>query len=138
MIRRKRCITCWKLCRESRRPIAPLTIRYLLGSGGTLLFDVTIMLQAAIYGSRPPVPSTPLRRTHIFRRPRRRPGVEDGESRPLLIDRQRSASPAIRRKADAQTVVVSPNEAGLQIRFGSDRPARKSSIVPEVEEETAA
>lgn len=30
--------------------------RYLLGSGGTLLFDLTIMLQSLFYGSSPPIP----------------------------------------------------------------------------------
>lgn len=49
--------------------------RYLLGSGGTLLFDLTIMLQSLWYGSAPPVAQTPDRmppstatRRRLFRR----------------------------------------------------------------------
>ncbi|KAL1406812.1 hypothetical protein Q8F55_006221 [Vanrija albida] len=77
---------------------------YLLGSGGTLLFDLTIMIQSAIYGSAPPVPESPLdqprlRRTYSSRRRPRHADtwsagqhasfyVEDGlatsERRPLL------------------------------------------------------
>ncbi|TXT03855.1 hypothetical protein VHUM_04332 [Vanrija humicola] len=46
---------------------------YLLGSGGTLLFDLTIMIQSLIYGSAPPMPESPLdrprpRRTYSSRR----------------------------------------------------------------------
>ena len=29
--------------------------RYLLGSGGTLVFDLTIMIQSLVYGSAPPI-----------------------------------------------------------------------------------
>ncbi|AFR93347.2 vacuolar membrane protein [Cryptococcus neoformans C23] len=38
---------------------------YLLGSGGTLIFDLTIMIQSLIYGSAPPLPQplTPLDRS---------------------------------------------------------------------------
>ncbi|WRT67217.1 uncharacterized protein IL334_004183 [Kwoniella shivajii] len=38
---------------------------YLLGSGGTLMFDLTIMIQSLIYGSSPPlpVPPTPMERS---------------------------------------------------------------------------
>ncbi|CED82935.1 Predicted membrane protein [Phaffia rhodozyma] len=35
------------------------SLPYLVGSGGTLIFDVTIMIQAIIYGSAPPLPDTP-------------------------------------------------------------------------------
>ncbi|CAK9779838.1 hypothetical protein CC85DRAFT_286243 [Cutaneotrichosporon oleaginosum] len=61
------------------------SLPYLLGSGGTLLFDLTIMLQAWLYGSAPPLPPprTPLdrpRRTLSYGAiPRRRRHVEDGQ-----------------------------------------------------------
>ncbi|WVQ78348.1 hypothetical protein IAT38_000433 [Cryptococcus sp. DSM 104549] len=42
---------------------------YLLGSGGTLVFDLTIMIQSLIYGSAPPVPQPP---TPLDRSARRR------------------------------------------------------------------
>lgn len=60
------------------------SLPYLLGSGGTLLFDLTIMLQAWLYGSAPPLPPprTPLdrvRRTMSYGTiPRRRRHAEDG------------------------------------------------------------
>lgn len=67
--------------------------RYLLGSGGTLLFDLTIMLQSLIYGSAPPISSPaehlpPTSRRRLFRR--RTQHHEDGtaalhtERSPLL------------------------------------------------------
>lgn len=89
--------------------------RYLLGSGGTLLFDLTIMIQSLIYGSSPPVDeSSPI----IPRRKATRRGVRrtatggsyleegnglvsskghsyaqgQGERQPLLV-RDRSSSP---------------------------------------------
>ncbi|WOO84374.1 Lysosomal amino acid transporter 1 [Vanrija pseudolonga] len=90
---------------------------YLLGSGGTLLFDLTIMIQSVIYGSAPPVPESPLdhprpRRTYSSRRRPRHADTwsagqhasfhaEDGlatsERRPLL---SAGASP-IRTTSDA-------------------------------------
>ncbi|WWC61031.1 uncharacterized protein I303_103609 [Kwoniella dejecticola CBS 10117] len=42
---------------------------YLLGSGGTLLFDMTIMIQSVIYGSSPPLP---IQSTTLDRNSRRR------------------------------------------------------------------
>ncbi|WVQ98805.1 hypothetical protein IAU59_005936 [Kwoniella sp. CBS 9459] len=42
---------------------------YLLGSGGTLMFDLTIMIQSVIYGSAPPIPQPP---TPMERSSRRR------------------------------------------------------------------
>ncbi|BEI88950.1 uncharacterized protein CcaverHIS019_0203120 [Cutaneotrichosporon cavernicola] len=61
------------------------SLPYLLGSGGTLLFDLTIMFQAWLYGSSPPLPPprTPLdrpRRTLSYgAMPRRRRHVEEGQ-----------------------------------------------------------
>jgi hypothetical protein len=83
---------------------------YLLGSGGTLLFDLTIMFQSILYGSAPPVPLTPgvlQGRKRLFRR--RLLHLEDGrtisvsvssERQPLLSgsisrDRTRSRSPDV-------------------------------------------
>jgi len=67
-------------------------ISYLLGSGGTLIFDLTIMIQSFFYGSSPPVPSSPLtiRRKGLSRR--RYQHVEDGslistERQPLISAR---------------------------------------------------
>jgi len=68
---------------------------YLLGSGGTLVFDLTIMIQAAIYGSAPPTAQldTRHRRSYSYGAiKRRRVHTEDGlashsavgERRPLL------------------------------------------------------
>ncbi|WWC69377.1 uncharacterized protein I206_103316 [Kwoniella pini CBS 10737] len=63
---------------------------YLLGSGGTLLFDMTIMIQSVIYGSSPPLPiqSTTLerhsRRKGYFTRKRIK-HMEDGHSHPSHI-----------------------------------------------------
>ncbi|ORY27203.1 PQ loop repeat-domain-containing protein [Naematelia encephala] len=84
---------------------------YLLGSGGTLIFDLTIMMQSFIYGSSPPIPSTPLdrpSRKHYGVSRRRYRHLEDGrgisassERQPLLSGhiitsaRQRSLSPDV-------------------------------------------
>jgi hypothetical protein len=54
----------------------PLTLRYLLGSGGTVMFDLTIMLQSLIYGSAPPIDPHPHSHLHLHSAPisaRRRP-----------------------------------------------------------------
>ncbi|WVR05156.1 hypothetical protein IAU60_002168 [Kwoniella sp. DSM 27419] len=56
---------------------------YLLGSGGTLMFDLTIMIQSLVYGSAPPVhlPPTPLersRRRGYFTQKRKLRHLEDG------------------------------------------------------------
>ncbi|WWD15988.1 hypothetical protein CI109_100412 [Kwoniella shandongensis] len=56
---------------------------YLLGSGGTLMFDLTIMIQSLIYGSSPPLPIVSTqsdrgsRRRHLSSRKRLR-HLEDG------------------------------------------------------------
>lgn len=77
---------------------------YLLGSGGTLLFDMTIMIQSWMYGSAPPIHvRTPLDRPRramsygaIGRRRTRH--AEDGtygsisERRPLLYSPSRAAT----------------------------------------------
>jgi hypothetical protein len=85
------------------------SLPYLLGSGGTLLFDLTIMLQAWLYGSAPPLPPprTPLdrpRRTLSYGAiPRRRRHVEDGQpherSRLLGDSPMRSATEPLRPAA---------------------------------------
>lgn len=76
---------------------------YLLGSGGTLIFDLTIMIQSWMYGSSPPVPQ----RAHLDRPRRafsygalgrrRNRHTEDGygatsERRPLLASPSRAAT----------------------------------------------
>lgn len=38
--------------------------RYLLGSGGTLIFDLTIMCQAVVYGSAKPIEPPPTHHHH--------------------------------------------------------------------------
>lgn len=98
-------------------PVAPAeythyllrSLPYLLGSGGTLLFDLTIMLQAWLYGSSPPLPPghRPLDGSRVRRAlsygaiPRRRTTrhAEDGhgERRPLLAGSpMRSATEPLR------------------------------------------
>ncbi|KAK6903023.1 hypothetical protein I203_108284 [Kwoniella mangroviensis CBS 8507] len=63
---------------------------YLLGSGGTLIFDMTIMIQSVIYGSSPPqpIPPTPMerssRRRGYLASKRKLKHVEDGFSHPHL------------------------------------------------------
>jgi hypothetical protein len=66
--------------------------RYLLGSGGTLVFDLTIMIQSLIYGSAPPIderdqedyiePQPHHHRSRSSRRHSKR--ITDEESRPLI------------------------------------------------------
>lgn len=87
--------------------------RYLLGSGGTLLFDMTIMIQSYMYGSSPPVDETPTISTR--RKRRKRTTTEDGlttshttngwktERQPLLQSRERdrSLSPEIVKRPKA-------------------------------------
>ena len=81
---------------------------YLLGSGGTLVFDLTIVLQSVVYGAAPPIVATPLgrssRRHHgLSRRILRYPEEEfdvavSAERQPLLsgsIQLERSLSPDI-------------------------------------------
>ncbi|OCF36512.1 hypothetical protein I316_01761 [Kwoniella heveanensis BCC8398] len=61
---------------------------YLLGSGGTLMFDLTIMIQSVIYGSAPPVPQPPTpmerssRRRGYFSSKRKVRHLEDGIHHP--------------------------------------------------------
>jgi hypothetical protein len=79
------------------RVAADLT-RYLLGSGGTLLFDLTIMLQSLMYGSAPPVHPPPYERSSTFgRRPmfRRRTTrfLEDGHAGSGHVSRSPHAQP---------------------------------------------
>jgi hypothetical protein len=67
---------------------------YLLGSGGTLVFDLTIMIQSLIYGSAPPIDERdqedyiePQQQHHHHRsRSSRRHSkrITDEESRPLI------------------------------------------------------
>jgi hypothetical protein len=87
--------------------------RYLLGSGGTLLFDMTIMIQSYMYGSSPPIDEISTITTR--RKRRKRPTTEDGlttshshsamngwkqERQPLLQSRERdrSLSPEITKR----------------------------------------
>lgn len=68
------------------------TRRYLLGSGGTLVFDLTIMIQSFVYGSAPPIderdqedyiePHHHHHRSQSSRRHSKR--IVDEESRPLI------------------------------------------------------
>ena len=67
--------------------------RYLLGSGGTLVFDLTIMIQSLIYGSAPPIDERdqedyiePQQHHHHRSRSSRRHSkrITDEESRPLI------------------------------------------------------
>jgi hypothetical protein len=62
---------------------------YLLGSGGTLLFDLTIMIQSAIYGEAPPVPTTPSvgGRRPLFRR--RLKHLEEGRGKSVSVGSER-------------------------------------------------
>jgi hypothetical protein len=65
---------------------------YLLGSGGTLVFDLTIMIQSLIYGSAPPIderdqedyiePQPHHHRSRSSRQHSKR--ITDEESRPLI------------------------------------------------------
>ena len=65
---------------------------YLLGSGGTLIFDLTIMVQSIIYGSAPPIDERdqedyiePPHHHHRSRSSRRHSKrITDEESRPLI------------------------------------------------------
>jgi hypothetical protein len=67
---------------------------YLLGSGGTLVFDLTIMIQSLVYGSAPPIDERdqedyiePQQQHHHHRsRSSRRHSkrITDEESRPLI------------------------------------------------------
>lgn len=62
---------------------------YLFGSGGTLIFDLTIMIQSLIYGSAPPLPQplTPLDRSSRRRSlptKRRMRHMEDGWASSVL------------------------------------------------------
>lgn len=66
---------------------------YLLGSGGTLVFDLTIMIQSLIYGSAPPLDERdqedyiePQQHHHHRSRSSRRHSkrITDEESRPLI------------------------------------------------------
>ena len=71
-----------------------LTFSYLLGSGGTLVFDITILSQSLVYGSAPPSDDTPYQRSKRLRY--RRAHTEDGiEGQPLMGEeaRERSLSP---------------------------------------------
>lgn len=83
------------------------SLPYLLGSGGTLVFDLTIMLQAWLYGSSRPLPphrtpqdGRPRRTLSYGAIPRRRMTrhVEDGygERSRLLGSPQRSTTEPIR------------------------------------------
>lgn len=103
---------------------------YLLGSGGTLLFDLTIMLQSWMYGSAPPAPpiypsierTMSSNRRSLFRRRTRY--IEDGfgsvppihtnlhnqvhphgERQPLLAAEAISDSPVAVRAAHAEGVI---------------------------------
>lgn len=65
-------------------------ISYLLGSGGTLIFDLIIMLQSFVYGSAPPIASSILdrgsrRRYDLTRRSVR---LEDGRQFSISSERQ--------------------------------------------------
>lgn len=83
---------------------------YLLGSGGTLVFDLTIMFQSLFYGAVPPVPETTLSHSHsqsltrslshsqhrsrsnVRTGSRSHGKVVDEESQPLLLSRGRSTN----------------------------------------------
>lgn len=91
---------------------------YLLGSGGTLMFDLTIMVQSVVYGSAHPVATSPLdarhRRSYSYGAiRRRRTHTEDGlvtssvglpsERRPLLHSPARATTEPWQRPAQART-----------------------------------
>lgn len=97
-----------------------------MGSGGTLLFDLTIMIQSMMYGSAPPIdensPAVPRRKG--FRR-RRTAGshLEDGKGlgqghghgqgeRQPLLTRDRSVSPETIFRRTGSRVVESPVDRG--------------------------
>ncbi|KAL7423989.1 hypothetical protein Q5752_001574 [Cryptotrichosporon argae] len=112
---------------------------YLLGSGGTLIFDLAIMVQSVIYGSAPPVPPSPMaydrgprRRT----RPRLRTGdstLADVERRPLLDGLERETSMrGGARGASRPRVKSAPalgNGAFAAVRRASGSPVRARSGV---------
>lgn len=109
---------------------------YLLGSGGTLVFDLTIMVQSLVYGgNRPTEPHIrPPRRSRTygsFGRSRSR-HVEDGERRPLLSHHHRrshtdpsySASPyASQIYSNTVSPTSSPQKRtlGLEMTLGDER-----------------
>lgn len=91
-IRPKRDITCSKRFRGFEFPLSasshvaprpceviyPLTRRYLLGSGGTLLFDLTIMIQSVLYGSAKPVSALATKRLRLSSGRKKWKHTEDG------------------------------------------------------------
>lgn len=113
---------------QSEKPRAD-EVRYLLGSGGTLLFDLTIMIQSWIYGSSPPIdessPIIPRRKAtrRGIRRSATAPGSyleegpvssklsyhqgQGGERQPLLV-RDRSLSPETVTVSRRHKVTESP------------------------------
>lgn len=107
---------------------------YLLGSGGTLVFDLTIMVQSLVYGkNRPKEPHVrPPRRSRTyasFGRSRSR-HPEDGERRPLLAHHHRRSHTEPYHSAQhsaSHSSVVSPASSpqkrtlGLEMTLGDDR-----------------
>lgn len=111
---------------------------YLLGSGGTLVFDLTIMIQSLLYGkNRPKEPHVrPPRRSRTyasFGRSRSR-HPEDGERRPLLAHHHRRShtdphyhSPGYQTHSASQSSAVSPTSSpqkrtlGLEMTLGDER-----------------
>ena len=98
--------------------------RYLLGSGGTLVFDLTIMLQSVIYGSAPPTTTAGLPRLRNGLARRKVSYLEDGRIVSVSSERQPLLSNSIQSRAGDRS--SSPREAmrgpGLTARHSGNRP----------------
>ena len=104
---------------------------YLLGSGGTLMFDLTIMIQSWVYGSAPPI-ATPLappsRRSRLRRRLLGSKHLEEGrnvsistERQPLLSGSSQPSAPATatRPRSISPDVVMRRSSVSRGPRGGS-------------------
>jgi hypothetical protein len=86
--------------------------RYLLGSGGTLMFDLTIMLQSYFYGSDKPVVPFSSRRLRLPGR-RKHKHVEDASVSVTRgyngsSERNTERTPLLGNQADRSVVQKSP------------------------------
>ncbi|KAK8869742.1 hypothetical protein IAR55_000310 [Kwoniella newhampshirensis] len=118
---------------------------YLLGSGGTLIFDLTIMVQSLIYGSAPPLPMHPTqsdrgsRRRHLSSRKRLRHLEEGGsysgsaERTPLLPPGNIMATPHFSERnlsPEADTRVASSARGKRTASVGRGGGAGMTSVSP--------
>ncbi|SRR5258708_16690162 len=150
----------FEVCTSTNAWLTSMSCRYLLGSGGTLLFDIIIVAQSFIYAGRPPLPPSPTSGFVGPIRPRSRSSskmviyagdieylastLSATERDPLLFrTRTRSESMATHRGAskfgsvDSSRGMYGNRGSAIQVGRSMSRtpgiePARRTSVSPDV------